>query len=145
MADEQDRDEFLNTISQIESSGGQNTNHPVIQRGPQTGQQAMGLYGLLPNTIAELYNRAKMNKQATPEMVEAAQNPDAVKQNPELEKQYANQLAEKVLNQYQDPEMAAYAWNHGHNLSLDKIKERHYADDPYVQKFKQIRKSLGHK
>jgi hypothetical protein len=139
------RENFLNAISQIESSGGQNTNHPVVQTGLQAGQQAMGNYGLMPNTIDELNNRARLSHTMTPEMAAAARNPASVQEDPEMQQQYANQLADRVLGKYQDPEMAAYAWNKGHNLTLDEIRQRHYADDPYVQKFKKVWKALGHK
>lgn len=131
--DQLDRDNFLKSISQLESSGGQNLNHPVVQNGVQAGQQAVGQYGLMPNTMQELMHR-QGRAPATSDM-----------SDPALQQQLAEQLADKVLNKYHDPEMAAYSWNHGHNLSPEAIKERHYQDDPYVQKFKQIRQKLGYK
>jgi hypothetical protein len=139
------RDNFLNAISQLESSGGQNLNHPVIQSGPQAGQQAIGSYGLLPNTIQELSNRAKLQNSLTPEMAAAARNPAAVSQDPNLEKQFADQLANKVLNKFHDPNMAAYAWNSGHNLTPEQIRERDFKNNPYVQKFSKVWKALGNK
>ncbi len=139
------RDNFLDAISQVESSGGQNTNHPMIQSGIQAGSQAIGNYGLLPNTIQELSNRAKLGGTLTPEMAAAARNPAMVGDDPVLEKQYANQLADRVLNKMQDPNMAAYAWNSGHNLTAEQVKDRDYINDPYVQKFQKVWKSLGHK
>jgi hypothetical protein len=139
------RDNFLNAISQVESSGGQNLNHPVIQNGLQAGQQAMGSYGLLPNTVQELTNRARLQGQMTPQMAAASRNPASIESNPDLEKQYANQLANRVLTREQDPYMAAYAWNSGHNLTPDQIRERDYMNDPYVQKFSKVWKSLGNK
>lgn len=132
------RDNFLNTISQIESSGGQNTDHPVVQGGIQNGQQAMGNYGLMPNTVQELNNRARLSNTLTPQMAAAQRNPAMVQQDPNMQKQYANQLADYVLNKFQDPNMAAYAWNKGHNLTPQEIKERDYMSDPYVQKFHKI-------
>ena len=139
------RDNFLDAISQIESSGGTNTNHPVIQSGLQTGQQAMGNYGLLPNTVQELNNRARLNHTLTPEMAAVSRNPASVQEDPEMQKQYASQLADRVLNKFQDPNMAAYAWNSGHNLTPEQVKERDYMNDPYVKKFQKVWKSLGHK
>lgn len=132
--DQLDRDAFLKAISQMESSGGQNLNHPVVQTGIQAGQQAVGQYGLMPNTIEEMNNRQGRAPAGIAETSEAA-----------IQQRVAEQLADKVLNKYHDPEMAAYSWNHGHNLSPEAIKERHYQDDPYVQKFKQIRSRLGYK
>ena len=139
------RDNFLNAISQVESSGGQNTNHPVVQGGIQDGQQAIGSYGLMPNTIQELSNRARLNNTLTPDMAAASRDPASVKTNPALAQQYANQLADKVLNKFPDQNMAAYAWNHGHNLSPQEVQDRDYMNDPYVQKFQKVRRSLGFK
>jgi hypothetical protein len=139
------RDNFLDAISQIESSGGTNLNHPVIQTGPQAGQQAIGSYGLLPNTVQELSNRARIQHQMTPEIAAASRNPASIESNPELERQYANQLANRVLNRTDDPRMAAYAWNSGSNLTPDQIRERDYMNDPYVQKFSKIWQKMGNK
>lgn len=139
------RDTFLNAIAQIESSGGTNTNHPTIQSGPQAGQQAIGSYGLLPNTIQELSNRARLQNQLTPQMADASRNPASLSDDPALEHQYANQLATRVLNRFHDPNMAAYAWNNGHNLTPEQVRERDYMSDPYVQKFQKVWKSLGRK
>ncbi len=139
------RENFLNAISQIESSGGTNLAHPTIKKGPQAGQTAMGMYGLLPNTIQELTNRARLQGQVTPEMMAASRDPASIKQDPNLEQQYANQLANRVLTRLPDPRMAAYAWNSGHNLTSDQIRGRDYINDPYVQKFSKVWKSLGNK
>jgi hypothetical protein len=139
------RDNFLDAISQIESSGGQNTNHPVVQGGIQNGQQAVGNYGLMPNTIQELNNRARLNNTLTPEMAATARNPASIEQDPEMQQQYANQLADRVLNRFQDPRMAAYAWNKGHNLTPQQVQSRDFMNDPYVQKFSRIWQTLGRK
>jgi hypothetical protein len=139
------RDNFLNAISQIESSGGQNIDHPAVRSGIQAGQQAMGDYGLMPNTIQELNNRARLNNTLTPQMAAATRNPASVEDNPQLQQQYASQLADRVLSKYHDPRMAAYAWNQGHNLSPQEIQDRDYMNHPYVQKFSKIWKSLGNK
>ena len=134
--------DFLNTISQIESSGGKNMNHPVVQSGIQQGDHAIGQYGLMPNTISELLRRQQMSNSRGPASVDDGQ---VMQTNAGVEKQLANQLADKVLNKYQDPNMAAYAWHMGHNLTPDQVQQRDYQNDPYVQKFQQIRKSLGYK
>lgn len=145
-----ERDRFLDTISQIESSGGKNFNHTPVQTGIQAGQTAAGNFGLMPNTIEELNKRAQMGNTLTPEMqAMGGRDPASIKQtlesDPKLEREYANQLASHVLGKFQDPAMAAYAWNQGHNLTPKAVKSRHYEDSPYVQKFNKIWKSLGTK
>lgn len=139
------RESFLNAISQLESSGGKNIDHPVIESGPQAGQKAVGRFGLLPNTISELNNRARLANELTPEMQIAGRNPASLQTNPNLEQVYVNRLAEHILGNINDPEMAAYAWNSGHNLTPEKIKQRDYKNDPYVKKFSKIWKTLGDK
>jgi hypothetical protein len=126
------RDNFLKVISQIESSGGQNTNHPVSTAPIQAGQHAFGQYGLMPNTVDEMMKRS------------GTRGPASIVPGSQAEDQMAAQLADRVLNRFQDPNMAAYAWNHGHNLTPDQVKARDYMNDPYVQKFQKIRQKLGY-
>jgi hypothetical protein len=142
------RDNFLKAISQIESSGGTNLSHPTIQSGPQAGQTAIGQYGLLPHTIQELDNRNRLHQLNTPGGMSQpvpSRGPASVSTNEDLEHQYANQMADKVLNKFQDPNMAAYAWNKGHNLTSQQIQARDYMNDPYVQKFHKIWQSISNK
>jgi len=126
------RAHFLDAIKQIESSGGKNTEHPIIQGGIHAGQQAIGSYGLMPNTVQELANRAHTR---APASIDA----------PDIQQKYADQLADHVLNRFQDPSMAAYAWNQGHNLTPEQVKARNYEQHPYVQRFQKIYRSLGGK
>lgn len=125
------RDDFLNAISQIESSGGQNINHPISNAPLQAGQQAIGEYGLMPNTIAEMAKRMR--------------GPASIEPGSPEEQQVANHLADRVLNRFHDPNQAAFAWHSGHNLTPDQVHERDYLNDPYVQKFQKIWHSLGNK
>lgn len=127
------RDDFLKAISQIESSGGKNTNHPISNAPLQAGQKAIGQYGLMPNTVDEMMKRS------------GTRGPASVMPGSPAEQQIANQLADRVLNRFQDPDMAAYAWHSGHNLTPEQVQQRDYLNDPYVQKFQKIRKSLGNK
>lgn len=141
-------DEFLDLISQIESSGGKNTDHPVMESGIHEGQQAIGRYGLMPNTIKELTNRAALSGNVTQPMRKlASEEPLEIKQqleqNPQMEESYARQLALKILNRQQDPEKAAYSWNQGHNLSPEDIDSRDYQNSDYVQKFQRLKQQLA--
>lgn len=142
------REEFLDLISQIESSGGTNTNHPVMEDGIHAGQAAIGRFGLMPNTIKELVKRAELNGVATDPMRQiASQDPQQMKaqveQNPDLEFQMADQLARRVLNKFGDPEKAAYSWNQGTNLKPEQVEQRKYQDSDYVQRFRKLRKMIG--
>lgn len=126
-------DAFLQAISQIESSGGKNTNHPVSNAPIQAGQKAIGQYGMMPNTVDEMMKRS------------GTRGPASIMPGSPAEDQMAHQLADRVLNRVQDPNMAAYAWHSGHNLTPEQIQQRDYLNDPYVQKFQKIREKLGNK
>jgi hypothetical protein len=144
-------DDFLRIISQIESTGGQNLDHPEIKHGIQAGSQAMGRYGLMPNTVKELTNRAERQGSASDEMRSFASIEDpqemkaALEANQPLETQYAEQLAKKVLMQFPDEEQAAYSWNQGHNLRPEAVQKRGSKNHPYVQKFRKLRSLVAGK
>lgn len=147
------REDFLDTISMIESSGGVNFNHPEIQSGIHEGQRAIGSFGLMPNTVKEIVKRAEMEGSATPVMRSIASESPAVmkdflEQNPEIEYELAEKLARKVLQKQGDPEKAAYSWFMGHNLSPKEVESRDYKKTDYVkkyQKFNKLRNRLGKK
>lgn len=127
-----ERDNFLDAISQIESSGGKNINHPISNAPLQAGQQAIGQYGLMPNTINEMQHRA-------------GRGPASVAPGSPEEQQVANELATRLLNRFPDPSQAAYAWHSGHNLTPEQVDQRDISNDPYVQKFQKIRQQMGYK
>ena len=127
-----DRDNFLNAISQIESSGGKNINHPISNAPLHRGQQAVGQYGLMPNTINEMAHRE-------------GRNPASVAPGSSEERAIAEQLADRVLNRFPNTNEAAYAWHSGHNLTPQQIEQRGYLQDPYVQKFQKIWAKMGYK
>ena len=142
------RDEFLKAISGVESSFGKNFNHRPITSGIHKGDEAIGSYGLMPNTIKEVSNRERMANNL-PENMEQASKMDSaamkkhLESNPQLEKQFADSLAQKVLTDQPSEEQAAYSWLYGHNLAPEKIEKRNYKNDDYVQKFRKIKKLLG--
>lgn len=143
------RELFLDNISQLESSGGQNFNHKMMDSGIHEGQQAIGRFGLMPNTIKELVNRKIQKEGQLPENMQGLtdQPPDEIKRileaNPEIEYQFADQLAKKVLKKQKDPEKAAYTWFQGHNLTPEQVDQRDYQNSEYVKRFSNLRKKLG--
>jgi hypothetical protein len=141
-------DRFLDLISQIESSGGKDLSHPEMESGIHAGTAAMGRYGLMPNTVKEIATRAERAGEITPTMRELASMEDptemrqTVEQNPEIEQEYARQLAERVLSRFPNEEQAAFSWNQGHNLTPERVQKQQYKKHPYVEKFRRLKKSL---
>lgn len=142
---------FLEKIKMIESSGGIDTDHREMKEGIHKGHSAYGSYGLMPNTIQEIVNRARIEKGLmSPEYQEIHQkDPDTVKallsEKPELEEKLARDLAIRLLKRMPDEERAAYGWNMGHNLSPDRITKEKLNAHPYIQKFRNLRHKLGMK
>jgi hypothetical protein len=144
------QEEFLNYISQIESSGGKNTKHPTVHSGVNAGSNAIGKYGLMPNTVRDTVKRGVASGDLPQDMSEIASRDDAGIKNllsnyPASETMIANSLAHRVLNKYNDPNMAAYSWNQGTNLTPDQIKQRDFMNSDYVQKFGRVQNMLGKK
>lgn len=141
--------DFLQKISQIESSGGKNLKHKLIKKGLQKGQQAIGSYGLLPNTIQEIVNRNKSEGRpsaliASLEGLPQGEYTNLVGQNPELEQEIAVKLANHVINKQEgDLTKAAYAWNMGHNKPSKSISDLDLQKSPYVAKFRKLSTIIG--
>lgn len=134
-------DSFLKKIAQVESGGGKNFKHQKITAGPQKGQTAIGTFGLLPNTVDEIIDRSRSEGSITPEMdkvydMEPEDQKKYLEKNPAIEYDIAKRLAKNVLaKQGGDEKKAAYAWNHGHNLSSQNIEKQDYEDSDYVKQF----------
>lgn len=147
--DEDQIAEFLKVISQIESSGGQNVDHKMMDSGIHAGTAAVGQYGLMPNTVQEVLNRMSQEDQFTPDLQQLKETPpetmrEYIATNPEQEDKIAKYLAGRVIDrQGGDQEKAAYSWFQGHNLTPDKIEERGYKDHDYVKKFNKIKGMFG--
>lgn len=141
--------DFLQKIEQIESSGGTDTDHPTVQSGIQAGDQAIGKYGLMPNTIKELVNRRRIQGTSTPELQDLSQmdSPSMkkyIEQSPGLEDDLAKQLATMVTRkQMGNEDKSAYSWTNGHNLSPKDISDQQLEDSPYVQKYKKLKEMMG--
>lgn len=142
-----DKEKFLKLISMIESSGGKNFNHKKVQSGVQEGDEGIGKYGLMNNTVQELINRERRGMAPHQEEYYTLRNKpsEEVKQylesNPKAEDMFAKQLADKVG--LQDPDKAAYMWNMGHNINREKISDDQLDTSPYVDKFRKLKESLA--
>jgi hypothetical protein len=144
---------FLKTISQLESSGGKDLEHPTMQEGIQAGTSAIGKYGLMPNTVKEIINNRRNNGAMTQQLQDLdGMNPKEMKEyieaNPDVEDELANTLALKVLrNQMGDEDKAAFAWHQGDNLkpediSTQKLNDTNTVGGKYVEKFRRIKDQL---
>lgn len=107
--------EFLKKMSLIESSGGQNTNHPQVNTGINAGTSAVGEYGIMPLTAQTLDKKYGINQlqDMNPDDIS-----DKLSDNPELQQRLAETFASKLLSQ-NPTETAAYKWQYGQNSHPD--------------------------
>lgn len=136
---------FLRKIRGVESSFGQDLDHPEVTSGIQAGDTAVGQYALMPNTIQEFTDRMirKGNAPAIVRRLQKVEDPqevaDQVASDPELEDLYAKIMAGHVLHrQGGNEEKAAFSWNQGHNLNPAKITPEKLEASDYVQKFRKL-------
>lgn len=123
-----DHNKMLQTISQVESSGGKNINHG-IGGGPIHGnERAFGKYGLMPETIREVI---KGNKDLKARHAKAlALKGDIFNKYMADHKGLEDQIADRHLAHLEkhfgnDPDMLGYAW-------LEGIRGAHHAKDKCV-------------
>lgn len=137
--------QFLNIISQIESSGGKNVNHKPMTEGLHAGTTAYGEFGITPNTTKDVVNRLnsidKLSDNTSPIYAMPTEKiNDYLKQNPEAEREIASFLARNLLARHKgNDEAAAYSWNMGSSLTPEQITEDKLSTNPYVSKYKQIK------
>lgn len=135
-------DEILKFLAQIESNGGKNFNHQMVNHGINKGTRAIGTYGLMPATVDTIVkNRPEYRNLAAMSPIVKKQY---IESHPEIEKILANQLVTNVSNRVgNDPEKIAYAWNHGTNLNPNNITPELLQNDQYTNKFNMLRGKLG--
>jgi hypothetical protein len=140
-------DNFLNTISMNESSGGKNLNHKQIKEGLHAGDAAVGQYGLMPNTIKEMARRmgsdSPVAQYANMDNKKLAQS---IKSNPGHEKEIAKFMANHLHDKFGgDENKMAYSWFQGHNLTDDHFNTSHkdYMNHDYVQKYNKHKSQIN--
>lgn len=114
--------ELLRKIGMLESSGGIDTDHKEVTRGPQSGDTAIGEYGLMPNTLEEFSERYPSD---VTEGMDKQQLVQRAKEDPEFARTMAATMASHLKNKrgLSDDETAA-AWEAGHNLPKEKIQKK---------------------
>lgn len=139
-------EKFLSDTSQIESSGGQDTDHPTIDNptSVQYGDTAVGQYGIMPNTVREQLSRLKLKGKLEPDLMKLNKmSNNEIQQeltnNPELQQRFAEEVAKKLyLDTNGDPEKMMYKWNMGTNIPSQSITPEMLDNSAQVHKFRNI-------
>lgn len=134
--------QFLDTMKMIESSGGKNFDHEELQSGMHKGHRAIGSYGFMPQTVQEMVRRMSRSGQPVSEdlnkvaQMDPLEMKEYMESNLDLEEELAEYMAGFVLDRYQDPEKAAWAWEHGHNTPKDRFDTNNYQESDRIRKYR---------
>lgn len=135
---------FKKLVSALESSDNPNVRHPAAVKGVSKGDTAIGQYGLMPNTIKEMANRAKLSKQDVPsdQMILETSNDqvgEMLQNNPELMNLYVDRLTKHVMEKSNNnPESAYFRWLYGHNLPDQRVEKLKKSDTKTMQRIKNV-------
>lgn len=124
--------QLLKKLGMLESSGGTDTDHQMVESGPQAGDTALGTYGLMPNTLEEIANRY-------PSDITAGLDKDQLAEKAKNDPEFAKTMAATMASYMKDKrglsdEQTAAAWEAGHNLSPETINT--LLNTPRARKFK---------
>lgn len=125
-----DEQALLDSIAEVESSGGKNEAHPVIQspNSMHQGQAAVGKYGMMPNTLDLIRKRVDRDGDHSPNTamlagMDEAGLQEAIKNNPDLEEEFATRLL-RSMKPEATPEQKNFMWQFGNNANLDRMDKR---------------------
>lgn len=141
------KDEQMKALAMVESSGGQNLQHPVVTKGLNKGHTAGGPWGLMPISAAEIVKKNPKLAKQYPEFAQLLTNVNqnkeaitaALNENPQLAYDFSKSKFDSNLKSFPDLDSAVHAWYHGNTGTKNKMAKEgpesiQTAD--YVQKFK---------
>lgn len=111
------KQETLEAIAEVESSGGKNLAHKKMMRGMHKGSSAIGKYGLMPSTIKET---EKSLQDLSEEEIKRKMMRDE-----ELEQRVASKYYDRLRKQLDsnDPGKIGYGWFQGITGAKKDIKK----------------------
>lgn len=134
------RNKMLNTISQVESSGGKDTSHKAVG-GLHHGESAYGKYAIMPNTIRETIkmNRDLKSKHGKAAGLMGQELHNYMEDHPGLDRDIADRHLARLEHHFgNNPILVGYGWNQGVNGTHKALNEKKdIGSHPYSQKIKE--------
>ena len=117
---------IVNAISMAESSGGKNTNHPLVKKGIYKGQRAIGEYAIMPGNVSQWTKQALGYEMSVEDF----------KDNPDAQAYVTEYKINEYYNKYGTVEDAASVWFTGKPVKESGNVSDGYTTAPeYLQKF----------
>lgn len=138
--------QFKKLVGTLESGNNPDVRHPSAITGVSKGDSAIGEHGLMPNTVKEFANRAKLQNQDTISDDIILANPNSqvsemLQNNPDLMKLYVDRMSQHVMDKSANkPDDAYFRWLYGHNLPNQRISDLKRNDPKTLQRIQEALK-----
>ena len=117
---------IVNAISMAESSGGKNTNHPLVKKGMYKGQRAIGEYAIMPGNVSQWTKQALGYEMSVEDF----------KDNPDAQAYVTEYKINEYYNKYGTVEDAASVWFTGKPVrEAGNVSDGYTTAPEYLQKF----------
>jgi hypothetical protein len=117
---------IVGAISMAESSGGKNTNHPVVKGGMYKGQRAIGEYAIMPGNVPQWTKQALGYEMSVEDF----------KDNPDAQAYVTEYKINEYYNKYGTVEDAASVWFTGKTVKeAGNVSDGYTTAPEYLQKF----------
>jgi hypothetical protein len=117
---------IVNAISMAESSGGKNTNHPLVKKGIYKGQRAIGEYAIMPGNVSQWTKQALGYEMSVEDF----------KDNPDAQAYVTEYKINEYYNKYGTVEDAASVWFTGKPVKeAGNVSDGYTTAPEYLQKF----------
>lgn len=140
---------FLSDMSQLESSGGRNTDHRLMTGGMHAGERAVGQYGLMPKTIDEMAGRLEKEGELPGDIADMRETlppqefAELISKDPDAEQLMADRLYDHVNKRFAgDEEKMSYGWEMGHNTNPRQLSSAAVEAHPRTEKFRKLRAKI---
>jgi hypothetical protein len=123
---------LLGAIGQVESSGGQNYAHPLVNdvNSMHHGHVAGGMFGMMPNAARYILRNDSKLASKYPKLAEASKDvgknhktlTDTFNSDPQVAFDFANALLKRNKSKTKDMNMLIHSWNHGLKGTWNRYK-----------------------
>lgn len=139
---------LLRAIASVESSGGKNLNHKMMNEGPHKGMTAGGPFGMMPNSAAFILNKDPELAKKYPKLMDAARDmkhnhkafTEMFNKDPQAAADFAVAFYNRNKGKTKSDQQLTYSWLNGLKGSWNKYKEGGQAAinrHPYVKQVMQ--------
>lgn len=136
---------LLGAIGQVESSGGSNLDHQMMEAGMHKGHKAGGMFGMMPHSAAFILGKDEELAKKYPKLAEAAKDVDknhelftnTFNEDPDAAADFAISAYKRNKGKTKSDQQLTYSWLNGLKGSWNAYKEggqNALNDHPYVQK-----------